>query len=94
MPFAAQQLLQRPGFRERVLQVQLVDAPLEQLGLARDRNLVRRVDHFFALSMPAFLSAPSKKSFSSASWNCSASSDRVLSPRIAASATFALNSAP
>src|SRR6185312_8006275 len=40
---------------------------VEQLGLARNRQCVLRVDHFFALSMPALPSALSKKSFSSAS---------------------------
>ena len=38
------------------------------LGLARDGKLVVSVDHRFALSNPALVSAPSKKSFSSV--NC------------------------
>jgi len=40
----------------------------EQLGLPLDGQRVGAVDHRFALSSPALVSAPSKKSFSSASW--------------------------
>ena len=36
-------------------------------GLAGDRKIVAAVDHFLALSNPALLSAPAKKSFSNAS---------------------------
>ncbi len=43
-------------------------ADAQQLGLALDRQFVVTVDHRFALSSPALLSAPSKKSFSSV--NC------------------------
>src|SRR6266849_7393225 len=71
-----------------MLQVQLVDAPLQreigvrdrprhvihrcprnpqQLRLPGDREFVLRVDHRFALSMPALVSTPSKKSLSSVS---------------------------
>src|SRR5229473_722130 len=39
----------------------------QKLRLPADRDCVLRVDHRFALSMPALVSAPSKKSFSSAS---------------------------
>ena len=49
---------------------QIIDAASadpERLRLFGDRQIVRAVDHRFALSMPALLSAPSKKSFSSVS---------------------------
>src|SRR5262245_22036687 len=39
----------------------------QQLGLARDGEVVITVDHRFALSNPALVSARSKKSFSSVS---------------------------
>src|ERR1700693_4054448 len=55
-------------------------ADLQGLRLFADRQFVLTVDHRFALSKPALLSAPPKKSFSS-----------VSSPLTAASATFALN---
>ena len=42
-------------------------ADVQNLRLAGDREIVRPVDHRFALSNPALVSAPSKKSFSSAS---------------------------
>src|ERR1700689_2536914 len=42
-------------------------ADVQDLGLADDGKVVGAVDHRFALSMPALMSAPSKKSFSSAS---------------------------
>jgi hypothetical protein len=38
----------------------------QQLRLAHDRQLVRRVDHRFALASPMRPSAPAKKSFSNA----------------------------
>src|SRR5208283_6164 len=47
---------------------QVVDAAAadaQNLGLLCDRQIVLTVDHRFALSNPALLSAPSKKSFSS-----------------------------
>ena len=47
---------------------QVVDAAPAELqggGLLGDRECVGPVDHRFALSIPALLSAPSKKSFSS-----------------------------
>ena len=46
----------------------LVDAAAadaQNLSLLADRQIVRAVDHRFALSNPALVSAPSKKSFSS-----------------------------
>src|SRR5471032_2806564 len=48
---------------------QVVDAAtadVQRLGLLGDRQIVLAVDHRFALSKPALVSAPSKKSFSSA----------------------------
>ena len=42
-------------------------ADVQNLRLAGNREIVRPVDHRFALSKPALVSAPSKKSFSSAS---------------------------
>src|ERR1700685_3218012 len=84
-----QKVAQHPAPRERIFQMQLVDAAhqrevlgghrlglvidaaaadVQDLGLADDRKVVGAVDHRFALSMPALMSAPSKKSFSNASW--------------------------
>ena len=40
----------------------------DDLGLLRDAQRMTTVDHRFALSNPALVSAPSKKSFSSVSW--------------------------
>src|SRR6202050_1953642 len=83
-----QKVAQHPAPRERIFQMQLVDAAhqrevlgghrlglvidaaaadVQDLGLADDGKVVAAVDHRFALSMPALMSAPSKKSFSSAS---------------------------
>src|ERR1700733_686227 len=83
-----QKVAQHPAPRERIFQMQLVDAAhqrevlgghrlglvidaaaadVQDLGLADDGKVVGAVDHRFALSMPALMSAPSKKSFSSAS---------------------------
>src|SRR5499425_979119 len=42
-------------------------ADAQNLRLLGDRQIVRAVDHRFALSNPALVSAPSKKSFSSVS---------------------------
>src|ERR1035437_9419010 len=42
-------------------------ADAQHLCLLLDRKVVLRVDHRFALSSPALVSAPSKKSFSSVS---------------------------
>ena len=86
--FATQHVAQHPAARERIVQMQFVDAAhdrqicgrhrprlvvdaaaadVQNLRLAGNRQSVRTVDHRFALSMPALLSAPSKKSFSSVS---------------------------
>ena len=51
----------RPG-----LVVDRAPADVQNLRLAGNREIVRSVDHRFALSKPALVSAPSKKSFSSA----------------------------
>src|SRR5271167_667833 len=48
---------------------------LQGLRLFADRQIVLRVDHRFALSRPALLSAPPKKSFSSVSSPIFACSD-------------------
>jgi len=57
------------GIRDRHrLVVHRAAADAQQLGLALDRQAVIAVDHRFTLSNPALLSAPSKKSFSRASW--------------------------
>ena len=47
-------------------------ADLQNLCLLRDRQIVLAVDHRFALSNPALVSAPSKKSFSSVNSNTGA----------------------
>src|SRR6185312_14181390 len=57
---------------------QVVDAAAadaQNLGLLADRQVVSAVDHRFALSNPALVSAPSKKSFSSVSSPILACSD-------------------
>src|ERR1700733_4833175 len=64
------------GFRNRPRQV--VDAATtdtQNLRLLRERQIVLAVDHRFALSKPALVSAPSKKSFSSVSSPILACSD-------------------
>src|SRR5215471_12874040 len=56
----------------------LVDAAAadaQNLGLLADRQVVSAVDHRFALSNPALVSAPSKKSFSKVSSPILACSD-------------------
>jgi hypothetical protein len=47
--------------------IERASADVQNLRLAGNRELVRSVDHRFALSKPALVSAPSKKSFSSES---------------------------
>src|SRR5476651_1678874 len=47
--------------------VEATAAQLQDLGLPGQRKIMLTVNHRFALSMPALLSAPAKKSFSSAS---------------------------
>src|SRR5246127_2986925 len=54
------------GCRDRARQVvHAAAADLQNLRLLGDRQVVLTVDHRFALSNPALVSAPSKKSFSS-----------------------------
>jgi hypothetical protein len=54
------------GLRHRTRQiVDAATADAQNLRLPGDRQIVRAVDHRFALSNPALVSAPSKKSFSS-----------------------------
>src|SRR6185503_18830330 len=56
------------GCRHRPRQiVDAAPADVQHLGLPGDRQIVLTVDHRFALSNPALVSAPSKKSFSSVS---------------------------
>src|SRR5580693_2487973 len=56
------------GRRHRTRQVvDAATADAQNLGLLADRQIVLTVDHRFALSNPALVSAPSKKSFSSVS---------------------------
>ncbi len=54
------------GHRPRQV-VDAATADVQRLGLLGDRKIVFAVDHRFALSKPALVSAPSKKSFSSVS---------------------------
>jgi hypothetical protein len=56
------------GVRHRARQiVDAAAADVQNLRLLDDRQIVLTVDHRFALSNPALVSAPSKKSFSSVS---------------------------
>ena len=55
------------GFRHRARQVvDTATADAQNFRLLGDRQIVLTVDHRFALSNPALLSAPSKK----LSWRC------------------------
>src|SRR5881394_4462746 len=64
------------GFRHRTRQViDAAPADPQSLSLLGDRQIVLTVDHRFALSNPALVSAPSKKSFSSVSSPILACSD-------------------
>ena len=64
------------GFRHRPRQVvDAAAADVQNLRLLGDRQIVLTVDHRFALSNPALVSAPSKKSFSSVSSPILACSD-------------------
>src|SRR6201981_1621365 len=64
------------GCRDRARQVvRAPPADLQNLRLLGDRQVVLTVDHRFALSNPALVSAPSKKSFSSVSSPILACSD-------------------
>ena len=56
------------GWRHRARHIiNAAPADLQNLCLLGDRQVVVTVDHRFALSNPALVSAPSKKSFSSVS---------------------------
>ena len=64
------------GVRHRPRQVvDTAAADVQNLRLPGDRQIVLTVDHRFALSNPALVSAPSKKSFSSVSSPILACSD-------------------
>ena len=64
------------GVRHRPRQVvDAATADAQNLRLPGDRQIVLTVDHRFALSNPALVSAPSKKSFSSVSSPILACSD-------------------
>src|SRR4029079_14929094 len=64
------------GARRRARQViDAAPADPQNLRLPGDRQIVLTVDHRFALSNPALVSAPSKKSFSSVSSPILACSD-------------------
>src|SRR5206468_8936153 len=64
------------GVRHRPRQVvDAATADAQSLCLGGDRQIVGTVDHRFALSNPALVSAPSKKSFSSVSSPILACSD-------------------
>src|SRR5215212_5334699 len=64
------------GLRHRPRQiVDTAPADAQNLRLLGDRQIVLTVDHRFALSNPALVSAPSKKSFSSVSSPILACSD-------------------
>src|SRR5205814_6972621 len=64
------------GLRHRARQiVDAAAADAQSLRLLGDRQSVLTVDHLFALSNPALVSAPSKKSFSSVSSPILACSD-------------------
>src|SRR3954471_4155579 len=64
------------GFRHRTRQViDAAPADPQSLSLLGDRQIVLTVDHRFALSNPALMSAPSKKSFTSVSSPILACSD-------------------
>src|ERR1700722_4093843 len=83
------------GFRHRAWQiVDAATADVQSFRLLGDGQVVRGLDHRFALSKPALPSAPSKKSFSSVSSPILACSDFTsmagCAAPLAASATFAL----
>src|SRR5712671_5414811 len=64
------------GLRHRARQiVDAAAADAQNLRLFGDRKIVLTVDHRFALSNPALVSAPSKKSFSNVSSPILACSD-------------------
>src|ERR1019366_1218997 len=61
-------------------------ADIQNLGLLLDGKVMLGIDHRFALSSPALVSAPSKKSFSSVNWPILACSDFRSTAAVAASA--------
>src|SRR5258708_35985243 len=64
------------GGRHRTRQIiDAAAADVHSFRLLGDRQIMRTVDHRFALSRPALLSAPSKKSFSGVSSPILACSD-------------------
>src|SRR5215208_5937153 len=64
------------GGRRRARQIiNAAAADLQNFRLPGDRQIVSTVDHRFALSNPALVSAPSKKSFSSVNSTILACSD-------------------
>src|SRR5437764_12345827 len=69
------------GRRHRTWQVvDTATADAQNLRLLGDRQIVLTVDHRFALSNPALVSAPSKKSFSSVNSPILAWSDFTSTP--------------
>ena len=69
-------MIARSAVRHRPRQVvDAAAADVQNLRLLGDRQIVLTVDHRFALSNPALVSAPSKKSFSSVSSPILACSD-------------------
>ena len=75
------------GVRHRARQVvDAAAADAQNLRLLGDRQIVLTVDHRFALSNPALVSAPSKKSFSSVSSPILACSDFTSTAGAAATA--------
>src|SRR5271166_2901015 len=69
------------GRRHRArLIIEVAAAEPQQLRLPRQRQLMVPVDHRFALSRPALLSAPAKKSFSSVSSPILACNTRKSTP--------------
>src|SRR5260370_28868425 len=83
------------GFRHWPRQVvDAAAADAQNLGLLGDRQIVRAVDHRFALSNPALVSAPSQKSFSSVSSPILACSDFTSIAGAAAWPPPELNTSP
>ena len=68
------------GRRHRTRQVvDAAAADAQNLGLLADRQIVRTVDHRFALSNPALVSAPSKKLSAALRAPCGIETDRLRS---------------
>src|SRR5213593_64505 len=74
-PDAAGRDVASPPGRSPPQAVETATADAQNLRLPCDRQVVLTVDHRFALSNPALVSAPSKKSFSSVSSPILACSD-------------------